>query len=277
MLWQRLVVAAVGIPILAAALLAPEWVFAAFVEAALALAAYELFRAAVPNSDRVLPVGAAAATALFVAIVRVTDDVPLRWMILALVVVLALLLRPRGARASLNNSAGGWWLAAVLYPGVLGAHLVLLRNIEPGAGPEILGLVADGQRWLIVMLAATWATDAGAYAIGKPFGRHRLWPAVSPGKTWEGTVAGVALGAVVAAVAPLLLGLEPGLPLHAAIVVGIPLAAVLGDLLESAIKRRIGVKDLSGLLPGHGGMLDRIDSWLATSALLYWLLRWFPP
>ena len=262
MLRQRLAVAAVGLPLLALLLAAPEPAFAAVIELILAVAAFELTRAAIRGGDQALALAAAAAAALFVALVRVEADVPLHWMLLVLAIALTLALRPRDAVPGLGESIAGWWVLAVLYPAVLGAHFVLLRNVD------------EGQRWLLLLLAATFATDTGAYAVGRLFGRHVLAPAISPRKTWEGAAGGLALGAAAAAAAAAGLGLWSHGPGLAAVALALPPAAIAGDLLESALKRRIGVKDISRLLPGHGGLLDRLDSLLLTGPLLYWLIRW---
>ena len=131
-----------------------------------------------------------------------------------------------------------------------------------------------GQRWLIVLLGVTFATDTGAYAVGRLIGRHPLAPRISPAKTREGAIGGFLAGAGAAVVLPIALGLDTGAVLIAAIAVTLPIAAQAGDLLESALKRRIGVKDSSGLLPGHGGLLDRMDSQLLAAPLLYWTLQW---
>ena len=263
MLRQRLAVAAAALPLLALLLAAPEPVFSAAIEFLLAVAAFEFVRVALPDGDRALPLSAAALAALFVALVRVNGDVPLPWMLLVLAVALGLALRPRDATPGLGDSSAGWWLLGVLYPAVLGAHFVLLRNAD------------DGQRWLLVLLAGTFATDTGAYAIGRLFGRHLFVPRLSPHKTWEGAVGGVAFGAAGAAAAAAALGLWSHGPAVAVAAISLPFAAIAGDLLESALKRRIEVKDMSSLLPGHGGLLDRLDSLLLTGPLLYWLTRWF--
>ncbi|MBM4434562.1 MAG: phosphatidate cytidylyltransferase [Chloroflexi bacterium] len=262
MLRQRLAVAAVGLPLLALLLAAPEPIFSATVELILAVAAFEFLRAAAPDVDRAAPIAAAAASALYVAVVRINDDVPHHWMLLVVVVLLVGALRPRGVRRGLGDSLAASWLLAVLYPAVLGAHFVLLRNLD------------DGLRWLLVMLAATFSTDTSAYAVGRLLGRHLMAPRISPKKTWEGAVGGFAFGAAAGAGAPLLLDLDPGVAALVAIAVALPVAAIAGDLLESALKRRLDVKDMSRLLPGHGGLFDRLDSLLLTGPSLYWLLRW---
>lgn len=259
MLLQRVIVAAVGIPLLALLLWAPEPVFAGALEAILAVAAFEIVRSAVRGAPLTLAVGAAAATALFVAFVRVYPGVPL-WSFL--IVTVFALFALFWSRSQLATHAGGWWVLAMLYVGVPGAHIVLLRNVE------------DGVAWLILLLAAVFLTDTGAYAVGRLFGRHLLAPKISPAKTWEGFVGGMVIGAAGATVAAFLLDLDLDLLGRIAIAVVLPLAAIAGDLLESAMKRRMGVKDMSGLLPGHGGFADRLDSILVAGTCLYWIARW---
>jgi phosphatidate cytidylyltransferase len=265
MLRQRLAVAAVGLPLLAALLLMPEGVFSAAVELILAAAAFELLRAAAPDVDRAAPLAAAAAAALFVSLVRVNHNAQssLAWMLVVVVLLLALALRPATQRWSLGESFPAWWLIAVLYPAVLGASFVLVRAFP------------DGQRWLLVLLATDFATDTGAYTIGRLFGSHLMAPLISPHKTWEGAAGGLAFGALAAALLPVLLHVDLQTAGRVLLAAGLPVAALVGDLLESAIKRRIDVKDMSHLLPGHGGLLDRLDSLLLAGPLLYWVLQWF--
>ena len=273
MLVQRLLVAAVGLPLLAVLIALPEPAFAAAVEAVLAVATFELVRAAQPeNRELTVPVSAAAATALLVALSRAGLG-PAIWALMPLTAVaLALLIRGRNPFA---DSMAGWWIGPVLYLGVLGSHFVLLREI------------GDGRRWLIVLLATVFATDTGAYTVGRLIGRRKLAPAISPNKTWEGAIGGLLFGAAAAVIAILALDPDATDPLGGnigsyrtatiiGIAIGAPLVAILGDLVESALKRRIGVKDVSHILPGHGGFLDRLDSLLFAGPWLYWIVRWFP-
>jgi phosphatidate cytidylyltransferase len=132
----------------------------------------------------------------------------------------------------------------------------------------------EGREWILLLLAVTFAVDTAAYGIGRAVGRRRLAPRVSPGKTWEG-----AIGGLVAGVATTMFGTQIlSLPLGALEAAGwgalLGVVAQIGDLYESALKRRLGAKDASGLIPGHGGLLDRLDSVLATSLMLYYLVLW---
>ncbi len=149
----------------------------------------------------------------------------------------------------------------VTYIGMLMATFVLVRD-APG-----------GREWVALAILSTFAVDTGAFAIGKLIGRHKMAPRISPGKTWEGAVGGYAAG--VAACFGLNALFDTGVPattlVHLAI--ALPVFAQAGDLFESAMKRRMGVKDASGLLPGHGGFLDRLDSLLFVMPLVYVFLR----
>lgn len=137
--------------------------------------------------------------------------------------------------------------------------------------------LADGPAWVFLVLVATWAGDSAAYFAGSRFGRRRFAPALSPNKTWAGAVGGLAgslAGAVLAV--PLFSG---GLPLYAAGAVGLAvgMAGQLGDLFESMWKRAKGVKDSGSIFPGHGGILDRIDSLLLAVPVTYHLARALAP
>jgi CDP-diglyceride synthetase len=129
------------------------------------------------------------------------------------------------------------------------------------------GTPADLPIWLLLVLLPTWAADVVAYLVGSAIGRRCLAPSVSPGKTWEGTLAGFVASAVVVFAVAAPFGVARVPVVLAAVLVG-P-AGLAGDLLESYVKRRAGVKDSGTLLPGHGGVLDRLDSLVAAAALWF--------
>ena len=116
---------------------------------------------------------------------------------------------------------------------------------------------------LVITIVAVWAADVIAYAVGSAFGTRKIAPTISPGKTWEGTIAGF----IAAGLTAILIASVDVLPSGVAFAILVGPVALGGDLLESWVKRRAGVKDSGTLLPGHGGMLDRIDSLLAVSIL----------
>ncbi|MEO5952070.1 MAG: phosphatidate cytidylyltransferase [Chloroflexia bacterium] len=156
----------------------------------------------------------------------------------------------------------GLTLAGALYTGGLLGYAPLLASFAetPTRG--------DGVAWMLLVLLGTAACDTGAYLVGSRLGRHKMIPHISPGKTWEGLVGGI-LGAVIASLALsgiLKIGWLPAILLGLIICA----AAVSGDLCESLLKRAAGVKDSGNLIPGHGGILDRVDSILFVLPAVYW-------
>lgn len=143
---------------------------------------------------------------------------------------------------------------------LLGAHAVLL-DAGPGSG-AVLGVVG-----------AVAVADTAAYAVGSLAGRRPLSPRLSPNKTWEGVLGGLVAAGVFGAVVVADLGPRPGPAFGAAIAVAVATAGVLGDLAESLVKRDLGVKDLGRVLPGHGGVLDRVDALLLALPVGYHLFR----
>lgn len=128
-----------------------------------------------------------------------------------------------------------------------------------------------GLFWSILVFVCIWASDSGAYFVGSKLGKHPLWPQISPKKSIEGAIGGVVISIIVALVfawyAPDLLGLGKALMLGFVIAV----VGQVGDLIQSAYKRVKGIKDTGTLLPGHGGVLDRMDSWLIVFPFIHWL------
>ena len=146
---------------------------------------------------------------------------------------------------------GIWAAEGALYAGALVASAVLLR-ISPSFGFAAI-------LWLF---AVVWGTDVAAYFAGRLIGGPRLWPNVSPGKTWSGAIVGAVGGAVLGL---MLAGWTNRLVALFWLGLAAAIVSELGDLFESALKRRFGVKDLSGLIPGHGGLMDRLDGFVAAS------------
>ena len=134
---------------------------------------------------------------------------------------------------------------------------------------ELTALVETGCWWLLLAILTVYAADTGAYAVGRLFGRHRMAPSISPGKTWEGTVGGLLFAMIAAVVLGMLFPLR--LEIWHLAIIGVILGAVspIGDLVESKIKRLADAKDSGSLFPGHGGMLDRLDSLLPSLIVVY--------
>jgi len=155
-----------------------------------------------------------------------------------------------------------WYALGVLYAALPCLSIVWLRE-HPDRGREILF-------WLLFVV---WATDTGAYAAGRLIGGPKMAPGISPNKTWAGLAGGIVAAGTIGALAGLfLLGVSPITLVWVA--AGLAVWSQMGDLFESSVKRRFGVKDSSNLIPGHGGLMDRLDGVLAAGpavALLVWL------
>jgi phosphatidate cytidylyltransferase len=179
--------------------------------------------------------------------------------------------------------AFAWWCVAFVwilrYPAGLAAAqprrmakaIVGLLVLLPSFVALVLihARTSQGALWFLSLLVLVWAADTGAYFAGRAFGRHKMAPRVSPGKTWEGALGGFVLAGIVSALAGMLVFHIEGLELILFILVCLAVVAfsIVGDLTESMFKRHIGVKDSGNLIPGHGGVLDRLDSLFAAAPL----------
>lgn len=259
----RDLLAAIGIGLLSggaalAALLFAKWLFLVLAVPVVLLAVFEFVRALQGSGRRVdlIPqLVAAAAITLSAALL----DPGTHWVTTYAAVAFLIVFRAIAQMSVRNERRYGEVLADVLVAGLIPLYIPLLASLA------LVILRGDGgEYWVIAMIAVAVAADTGAYAAGVTLGKHPMAPRISPNKTWEGFG-----GAVVAAIlAAVLLGM---LLLHlswwAAVLfgVGILLSATLGDLGESMIKRDLGIKDMSSALPGHGGVLDRLDSILPST------------
>lgn len=263
---RRLATAALALPLLLLLVLrGPAGPTLALVAACLALAMLELFRMLEARGLRPLRLsGLAVGAALFLEVAIPGGlGVPL-WPLAALLLLGGVLRRGLDQDGVLAAAAT---LLGAFYLGALGGSIAGLRLMKPEA---------DGAWRLTLLLATVMASDTVAFFVGHAVGRRRLAPRISPGKTLEGAVGGLA-GGVAGSLAVRALGL-PGIPLAHAVALGAAVAAmgVLGDLEESLLKRWAGVKDSGTLLPGHGGMLDRLDSLLFAAPVLYYYFLYVP-
>ena len=187
--------------------------------------------------------------------------------------------------------ACSWWLVALIWltrPQWCAAHSPVCTAVKLGAGVLVCvpawlalslihGAGGDGPRLVLILLVTVWLADSGAYFAGRFFGQHKLAPVVSPGKTWEGVYGGLLASMLFAAAIAWLL-LDASWSWTAKFVMVMLLAmmfSVVGDLLVSLFKRQSGLKDSGGIIPGHGGIFDRIDSLVAAAPLFltgYWWL-----
>jgi phosphatidate cytidylyltransferase len=271
---KRVLTAAVLIPlVMADVFFAPDWLVVLTVGVVAVLAANEFLELAAASGMapyRGLTVALVAVgfatMALFVARNRYADDAIAPLVIGGIfflpLVFLLLGLHKQELREALPAAAVSYF--TFYYIAFPLACLVAIRRME-GGGPQ-----ADGPGLLATVLIVTWVGDIAAMYVGRALGKHKLAPRISPGKTVEGSIASLVFAVVVCwALVEYVLPRFPGMagaqpPTWVALVLGfgINIAAQLGDLVESAIKRGAGVKDSGSLLPGHGGMLDRIDALL---------------
>ncbi|MAF47951.1 MAG: phosphatidate cytidylyltransferase [Rhodospirillales bacterium] len=164
-----------------------------------------------------------------------------------------------------DAAAGPWPAIGLIYVGIACIALVELRA-DPAAGRQII-------LWLMLVI---WATDIGAYLFGRMIGGVKLAPRISPNKTWAGLLGGIGCAIAVAAIIFAATPVKQGIMLFVVLSAAVAVVSQAGDLLESWLKRRFGVKDSGNLIPGHGGILDRIDGILLSApavAIVYWLYQ----
>jgi phosphatidate cytidylyltransferase len=193
---------------------------------------------------------------------------------LAMVVIVALVAEI--ARTDRSTSLISWALTitGALYVGWLLSHFIMIGQITTPLRNGWLASIniPPGTAWICFTLAITWLQDTAAYFVGRRFGKHAFAPILSPKKTWEGALGGFLASVLTAMIAVPILGLPVNLFAAALIGAVAGVAGPLGDLAESLIKRQIGIKDSGHLIPGHGGILDRIDSLLFTGPLIYYMV-----
>ncbi len=273
----RILTAAVALPILIASIVLPSyvpetvWIFVAI--AVLALAAglfefYSLTKKLELKADAAIGyLGATALTVAFIFDAPATEPT-LLLMTLAGFVILVLITQTFRFQKDFSKMLGGAGVTilGVLYLAFLGGFLIATRvgfEGTPYLSTHLLGFF-----FLVLM-----GSDTGAYFAGRAFGKHKLAPGISPGKTVEGLIGGLVAAAAFAALATF--WFFPELPYQFSIPLAIVMAAVgvLGDLAESAMKRGSKTKDAASILPGHGGLLDRLDSLLLNAPILYYFAK----
>ena len=274
---SRIITAAIALPILIASILIPrlEPLFVVLAAAAMIFGLYEFYALARKKDMKPdVAAGFLGGAALFTIFYFATPD-PLQPRLDVLTITLVLIVLTigtliaamlRGAPFDKMIVASGVTILGVLYVVLLGGHLVALRTgFEPLLSAHLLSF------FFLVLMGA----DTGAYYVGRAVGKHKLAPKISPGKTWEGVAGGMVSALALATAAHFWFFRE--LPLKWAL----PLAGVmtilgiLGDLTESALKRGAGAKDAAKILPGHGGVLDRLDSLLFNAPLIYYFAHFY--
>ncbi|AEH45938.1 phosphatidate cytidylyltransferase [Thermodesulfatator indicus DSM 15286] len=255
---SRILTAIVLLPLLVSAILkAPLW-FLAFLATAATLIAWHEFTGMAKFNTKVFILGGLALVGSFLAIYFYKVFAPGLWLgfFLILLYFLKHYKRPEDQKDFLFSLAG----YAYVFLGF--SHLYLVLTLP------------EGRFWFLVLIATIFGTDTGAYYTGRTLGKHKLSPVISPKKTWEGAIGGTLLGVILATGLNFVFGL-------ASLAFILPLAFLasivgqMGDLMESIIKRGFGVKDSGSLLPGHGGILDRVDALIFAAPLFYWLIIWY--
>jgi len=281
---SRLLTALVALPILILSIILPyffpkypqaNWLFLVIGALGLTAGLFEFFtltkKLELKADASIAYLGAAALFAAFIfdAPAKAPD---LLIITLALFIIIVLITQMFRFQADFSKmlTGAGVTILGVLYVAFLGGFLVSMRvgfteTTTPFLSTKLLGF------FFLVGMGA----DVGAYYVGKTFGKHKLIPKVSPGKTWEGVVGGLVLSAAFAALASFTF--FPELPYKFSIPLAIVMcvAGILGDLTESAMKRGAKAKDAASILPGHGGLLDRLDSLLFSAPILYYFARFY--
>ena len=273
----RILTALVALPILIASIVLPlyypdtVWIFVGIAVAALAAALFEFYsltkKLELKADAAIAYFGAAGLTVAFI-VDAPRNDPNLLLMALSLFMVVVLITQTFRFQKDFSKMlmGSGVTVLGVLYVAFLGGFLIATRvgfEGRPGLSTHLLGYF-----FLVLM-----GSDTGAYFAGRAFGKHKLAPKISPGKTVEGLIGGLIAAAAFAALATY--WFFPELPYQFSIPLAMVMAGVgvLGDLAESAMKRGSSTKDAASILPGHGGLLDRLDSLLLNAPILYYFAR----
>ncbi|MBC8333399.1 MAG: phosphatidate cytidylyltransferase [Anaerolineae bacterium] len=273
---QRLISALFLVPLGIAAIYYGSWYYFILMVVLVTLAAKEyadLFRAGGHQPNVVLVAGGTLAIVInqsFDLFGDVSWSRDPSWLISSLLLV-SMIFHLFQYERGRDNAATDFAItvSGFVYFGLLGAYLVLLRQLP------------EGLWWVMLALPAIWFADSGAYFYGRVYGRRKFSPRLSPKKTWEGYIAGIVTSIIGTTLFAILwripAGQETAITPFAGALLGlvISIVAPLGDLGESMIKRQFGVKDSSHLIPGHGGAFDRIDSWLWAGMIGYYIIVWF--
>jgi phosphatidate cytidylyltransferase len=264
---KRILTAVIVLPFLIASILIPWlwWLFVLLAASSFVLALWEFYVLAKRLQLKPDPVpGFVAGAALITISIQNQPAVNLLlFLLVVIVLVIATLVSAmlRGAPFDKMIASSGATILGVLYIALLGTHLVLIRTgFEPQLSAHLLSFF-----FLVLM-----GSDTGAYYTGRAIGKHKLAPSISPGKTWEGAVGGVVAALAMAVLAHYWFFRELPLRWMLPLALVMSIVGILGDLVESALKRSASAKDAANILPGHGGLLDRLDSLLFNAPLIYY-------
>ncbi len=226
---------------------APSWVWPAFVLVAIAIGGYEMMAMKVPSSRGLRAWGSLTSVLFGYTIIFVNDAAALYGVVL--IIILGSMAWSLLQEDPLHNASVriGWLLGAPIYVGGTLSAVAMVRSFDPTGA------------WVLLTMVLAWGSDTSAYFVGRKFGKTKLAPRISPKKTLEGSAGGLAASVVGAMIMSFFL---PGMTLLDAAALGVlgGAAGQAGDLMVSVLKRSSGVKDSGGILPGHGGILDRVDA-----------------
>lgn len=259
----RILVAVVGIPLIVAITVVGGWWLATFVALVSAVGAGEIFHMTQRKGIRPYTTVGMASAGILALLLTTGRSEPIFTLLTAVCMLTFALQLRRGIKDALTTVATT--ILGVLYPAILLTWIVPLRQWQ-GVAPT------DGMWLLLSLLSGIWLCDTAAYFVGRFLGKHLLAPSISPKKTWEGAIAGATTSVMwCGTIIPLVL--PWGTP-WLGIAIGLLIGTVgqAGDLAKSLLKRDVAIKDSSAIIPGHGGVLDRFDSLMATAPAVYALL-----
>jgi len=269
---NRLITAVIVLPFLIASILIPSlwWLFVLLAAAAMVLGLWEFYLLAKKLQLKPDPAAGYLAGAAIVTIAVQRDPavyvLVVQFVIIVLIAGALIAATLRGAPFEKVMGSVGATILGVLYIPFLGSHLIAIRTgFEPTLSAHLLSFF-----FLVFM-----GSDAGAYYTGRALGKHKLAPSISPGKTWEGVVGGVVAALAMGALAHFWFFRELPLKFILPLALVMTVLGIFGDLAESALKRGAGAKDAAKILPGHGGLMDRLDSLLFNAPLVYYFASFY--
>ena len=269
---NRLITAVIVLPFLIASILIPWlwWLFILLAAAAMVLGLWEFYLLAKKLQLKPDPAAGYLAGAAIVTIAVQRDAAVyvllVQFVIIVLIAGTMIASTLRGAPFEKMIGSVGSTILGVLYIPFLGSHLIAIRTgFDPTLSAHLLSFF-----FLVLM-----GSDAGAYYTGRALGKHKLASSISPGKTWEGVVGGILAALAMGALAHFWFFRELPLKFILPLAVVMTVLGIFGDLAESALKRGAGAKDAANLLPGHGGLLDRLDSLLFNAPLIYYFASFY--
>jgi phosphatidate cytidylyltransferase len=265
----RVLVGIWGIPVILFSIWYGKWVFVALVELIVVLGQYEYYKLAEKKGAQ--PLGVLGIILGFLIVpgfyfFQGEYILPLLFGSILIIIMTELFRNKPNALLNLATTITG-----LIYPTALFSFLIFIRE----ASYWLNCPYQDGAKWLLAMLAGTWICDTAAFFIGSKFGRHKLFPRVSPNKTVEGAVAGF-ISALLTMIVVHQTFFNSASLVHLLVIGAIGSSfGQIGDLAESLLKRDAGIKDSSNILPGHGGFLDRFDTLFVTAPLVYLYMKFF--